>query len=81
MVARAAKLCGLDTTIGTAEGDKLLSAYGDRSKVQAWAVPTLAWCLKNGVVVRSGNLEPRVKMTRGEIAQMFWRLLELARLR
>ena len=81
MVCRAAKLCGLDTTMGTAEGDKLLSAYGDRSKVQNWAVPTLAWCLKNGVVVRSGNLDPRAKMTRGEIAQMFWRLLELAQLR
>ena len=81
MVCRAAKLCGLDTAMGTAEGDKLLSAYGDRSKVQSWAVPTLAWCLKNGVVVRSGNLDPRAKMTRGEIAQMFWRLLELAKLR
>ena len=81
MVCRAAGLCGLDTAMGTAEGDKLLSAYGDRSKVQTWAVPTLAWCLKNGVVVRSGNLDPRAKMTRGEIAQMFWRLLELAKLR
>ena len=81
MVCRAAALCGLDTAMGTAEGDKLLSAYGDRSKVQSWAVPTLAWCLKNGVVVRSGNLDPRAKMTRGEIAQMFWRLLELAKLR
>lgn len=81
MVCRAAKLCGLDTSVGTAEGDKLLSAYGDRSKVQSWAVPTLAWCLKNSVITRSGSLEPRAKMTRGEIAQMFWRLLELARLR
>ena len=81
MVCRAAGLCGLDTAMGTAEGDKLLSAYGDRSKVQTWAVPTLAWCLKNGVVVRSGNRDPRAKMTRGEIAQMFWRLLELAKLR
>ena len=81
MVCRAAGLCGLDTVMGTAEGDKLLSAYGDRSKVQTWAVPTLAWCLKNGVVVRNGDLDPRAKMTRGEIAQMFWRLLELAKLR
>ena len=81
MVCRAARLCGLDTDMGAAEADKLLSAYGDRSKVQSWAAPTLAWCLKNGVVSRSGSLEPRAKMTRGEIAQMFWRLLELAELR
>ena len=81
MVCRAAKLCGLDTSLGSAEADKLLSAYGDRAQVQAWAKPTLAWCLKNGVVSRSGDLAPRAKMTRGEIAQMFWQLLKLAELR
>ncbi len=81
MVCRAARLCGLDADLSAAEADQLLSAYGDRSKVQSWAAPTLAWCLKNGVVVRNGNLEPRADMTRGEIAQMFWRLLELAKLR
>ena len=81
MVSRAAKLCGLDVSLAAGEADRLLSAYGDRSKVQAWAVPTLAWCLKNGVISRNGDLAPRAKMTRGEIAQMFWRLLELAQLR
>lgn len=81
MVCRAARLCGLDTSLSSGEAEGLLSAYGDRSRVQAWAVPTLAWCLKNGVVTRSGTLDPRAEMTRGEIAQMFWRLLELAKLR
>ncbi len=81
MVCRSAALCGLDTALGAREADRQLASYTDRSQVQEWAKSTLAWCLKNGVVSRSGTLEPRAAVTRGEIAEMFWRLLELAELR
>lgn len=81
MVCRSAALCGLDTALSAPAADRELSGYGDRSAVQSWAKPTLAWCLKNGVVVRTDRLEPLEAVTRGEIAQMFWRLLELAELR
>ena len=81
MVCRAAALCGLDTALSSAETEKVLGTYSDTARVQSWARPTLAWCLKNAVVTRSGSLEPRAVVVRGEIAMMFWRLLELAKLR
>ena len=81
MVCRAAALCGLDTGMSGAEADRQLAGYSDKGQVQEWARSTLAWCLKNGVISRSGSLEPRTAVTRGEIAKMFWRLLELAELR
>jgi hypothetical protein len=80
MVCRAAGLCGLDTALSTAEASGILSGYTDMPMVQAWARPTLAWCLKNAVVTRGDTLSPKAAMTRGEIAMIFWKLLELANL-
>ncbi len=80
MVCRAAALCGLDTALSASEVSSALSGYADMPQVQTWARPTLAWCLKNGVVSRTGFLEPKAAVTRGEIAMMFWKLLELAKL-
>ena len=81
MVCRAAALCGLDTAVSAAEADRYLASFSDRGQVQAWAKSTLVWCLKNGVISRGDSLSPREAVTRGEIAMMFWRLLELAELR
>ncbi len=81
MVCRAARLCGLDAALTAEETRAALKGYTDLDKLQSWAEPTLAWCLKNGVVHRTGALQPREKVLRGEIAGMFWRLLELAKLR
>ena len=81
MVFRSAALCGVDTGLSEAEIAEILAPYPDRGPVQSYARPTLAWCLKNGVVSRSSGLEPVTAVTRGEIAMMFWRLLELAELR
>ena len=80
MVCRAAALCGLDTALSQAEVSAALSGYADMPQVQTWARPTLAWCLKNDVVSRTGSLAPKAAVTRGEIAMMFWKLLELAKL-
>ena len=81
MVCRAAALCGLDTALSAAETEAARAPYSHSSGVQSWARPTLAWCLKNQVVSRGSTLEPRVAVTRGEIAMMFWNLLGLAKLR
>lgn len=81
MVSRAAALCGLDTALSAGETNQALAGYSDRADVQTWARPTLAWCLKNGVVSRDGSLFPKEAVTRGEIAMMFWQLLSLAHLR
>ena len=81
MVCRAAALCGLDTAMAAGETTGQLSGYSDMGMVQPWARDTLAWCLKNSVISRGDTLEPRAAVTRGEIAMMFWRLLELAELR
>ena len=81
MVARAAKLCGMDTDYGTAQIRDVLAQFGDYIKTADWARSSLAFCYDNGILDDSVlNIEPLTAIKRCEIAQMIFNLLDKARL-
>ncbi len=59
MVARAAKLCGLDTTMDAAATRDTLAQFGDYRSVASWAKEPLAFCY-SGILDQSDlNIEPK----------------------
>lgn len=70
MLARAAKLCGLDTSARGA------STY---TSTASWARDGIAWCVANGVL-SANDLRPTENVTRGEMAQMIVALLQTAKM-
>ena len=81
MVARAAKLCGMDTDYGTAEIRDVLAQFGDYIKTADWARSSLAFCYDKGILDDSAlDIEPLVPIKRCEIAQMIFNMLDKAKL-
>ncbi len=81
MVARAAKLCGMDTDYTTAAARDILAQFGDYTKVADWARAPLAFCYDQGILDSSAlNIQPTVAIKRCEIAQMLYNMLEKANL-
>ena len=80
MMARAAELCGLDTTVTNVQADKILSAYRDGASVDKWAERDMAFCVRAGLMGAGNTLRPTDRITRGEIALIIWNLLEQAQL-
>ena len=81
MVARAAKLCGMDTDYGTAQIRDVLAQFGDYIKTADWARSSLAFCYDNGILDDSDlNIEPLTPIKRCEIAQMIFNMLDKAKL-
>ncbi|MBR6259746.1 MAG: S-layer homology domain-containing protein [Oscillospiraceae bacterium] len=81
MVARAAKLCGMDTEYNTAAVRDILAQFGDYVKTAEWARAPLAFCYDSGILDDSVlNIEPTVPIKRCEIAQMLFNLLGEANL-
>ncbi len=81
MVARAAKLCGLDTDYTTSAARDVLSQFGDYTKCASWAMASLAFCYDNGILDDSVlNIWPEQQIKRCEIAQMLYNMLEKANL-
>ena len=76
MVARAAKLCGLDTSISDSEISSFLASYTDSGAIVGWAESSAAFCRKYGVTdVSRTTFGPLQNVTRDEIAQMLYDLL------
>jgi len=76
MVTRAARLSGMDTNLGETETLNILAAFGDYRTAGDWAWPTLAFCYREGILDDSGfYIEPLSAITRGEIADMLYRML------
>lgn len=74
MLARAAKRCGLDTSVTDAAA--ILAAYSDRTEVASWAEETMAYCLSNGLVDADGTAAaPARHILRCEVARSLYRLL------
>ncbi len=75
MIARYAKLLGLDTTADAAE----LSAFSDGASTDSWAVDGMAWCVKAGVMHGRGDgtVDPKTNVTRAEAAAMLDRAIGL----
>ena len=81
MVARAAKLCGMDTGLSTAAVRDMLAQFGDYVTVESWAQSSLAFCYQEGILDQSDlNIEPTKEILRGEIAQMLFNMLTKANL-
>lgn len=81
MVARAAKLCGMDTTMdGNAVRDTL-APFGDYVTVSSWAQSGVAFCYREHILDQSDlKIEPIRPILRAEIAQMLYYMLSSAKL-
>ncbi|MBQ8525640.1 MAG: S-layer homology domain-containing protein [Clostridia bacterium] len=81
MVARAAKLCGMDTEYDIYEARDILAAFFDYVKAQSWAVSSLAFCYDEGILPDDNmEIKPKEAVTRAEIAQMVFNMLSRAEL-
>ena len=81
MVARAAKLCGLDTAMDTAATKDMLAQFGDYRSVASWAKEPMAFCYSVNILDQSDlNIEPTKAILRCEIAQMLYNMLTAAEL-
>ena len=81
MVARAAKLCGLDTAMDATATRNMLAQFGDYRSAASWATESLAFCYSAGILDQSDlNIQPTKAILRCEIAQMLYNMLVIAEL-
>ncbi len=81
MVARAAKLCGMDTEMDTAAIRDMLAQFVDYVQVADWARESLAFCYSADLLDQSAlTIKPTAAITRSEIAQMIFNMLGSANL-
>ncbi|MDD6736178.1 MAG: S-layer homology domain-containing protein [Clostridiales bacterium] len=81
MVARAAKLCGMNTDIEAFAARDILAGFLDYVKASDWAVSALAFCYDNGILPNElMEINPKEAVTRAEIAQMLYNMLSLSKL-
>lgn len=81
MVARATKLCGLDTAMSAAATRDMLAQFGDYRSVASWAKEPMAFCYSANILDQSElNIGPTKAILRCEIAQMLYNMLTAAEL-
>ena len=81
MVARAAKLCGMNTEIGVFDARDILAGFTDYVKASDWAVSSLAFCYENEIISDDVmEIKPKEAVTRAEIAQMLYIMLSISQL-
>ena len=81
MVARAGRLCGIDTDLNDREILNILAQFGDYRTAAYWAQEALAFCYREGILDESEfYIQPLAEITRGEIAEMLYQLLGKANL-
>ena len=81
MVARAAKLCGMDTALENYEILNVLAQFGDYISIDAWARESMAFCYGEDILDQSDlNVAPKRAILRCEIAQMIYNMLREANL-
>lgn len=81
MTIRAAKLCGLDTAMSDAEQNDILCDYMDYRTIASWAKESMAYCYWNEILNTDDlNVEPKREILRCEVAEMLYRMLQLANL-
>jgi len=81
MVARAARLVGMDTVLSETEIQNIFAQFGDSHAVANWARAELAFLFHVGILDDStSNIQPQVPIRRGEIGEMLYRLLSQANL-
>ncbi len=81
MVARASKLCGLDTEMDKGEIRDTLAQFTDYVETDEWARSSLAFCYKQNILNQSEiEINSKSLVSRCEIAQMIFNMLGLANL-
>ena len=81
MVARAAKLCGMDTDVEAFAARDILAGFTDYVKASDWAIGALAFCCDQEILPDDEmELKPKQAITRAEIAQMLFNMLTCAKL-
>jgi len=81
MVARAARLCGMDTNLSDGEILNILAPFGDSRTAASWAQGALAFVFNEGILDDDEfYIQPEIPILRGEIAEMLYRLLGSANL-
>lgn len=81
MVARAAKLCGMNTDMYSGAVRDVLAQFGDYAKTAEWARPSLAFCYQVNILEQSElDIRPNANILRSEVAQMLFNMLGLANL-
>lgn len=81
MVARAAKLCGMDTAVDGAAVRDILAQFSDYVTTDAWAREGLAFCYDADILDQSDlAIRPKEPVRRCEVAQMICNLLGSAKL-
>lgn len=81
MVARAAKLCGMDTDMEAAAVRDVLAQFGDYVTTGSWAREGMAFCYQSGILDQSDmDIRPYAAIKRCEVAQMVYGLLRDAEL-
>lgn len=81
MVARAAKLCGMQTDMGTDGARNTLAEFPDYITVSDWAIQSVAFCYYEELLDKDViNIEPATKITRAEMAQIIYNTLGKAKL-
>ncbi len=81
MVARASKLCGMKNEYSDSQIRDILAVFPDYKALSEWAKQSVAFCYDNGILNDEDiEIEPKVKVTRAEIAQMLYNMLDKANL-
>ena len=81
MVARAAKLCGMNTALDADAIRNTLAQFGDYVTIGPWAQESMAFCYREDILDQSDwNVEPQRPILRCEMAQMLCNLLNNAKL-
>lgn len=79
MIARAAKLCGMDTSIGS--GAMGLAGFEDATQISSWAYDSVAFNVQNGIITGyNSKISPKAHITRAEVAVIVQRLLQKSKL-
>jgi len=81
MVARAAKLCGMNTALDADAIRNTLAQFGDYVTIGPWAQESMAFCYREDILDQSDwDVEPQRPILRCEMAQMLCNLLDSAKL-
>jgi hypothetical protein len=81
MVARAAKLCGMETEIENSMVRDMLAQFGDYVKTDEWARESLAFCYSENILDQNDlDIRSNDNILRCEVAQMLFNMLGAANL-
>jgi len=77
MLARAAKLCGMETKMNSSETKDILAAFTDYIQIESWAIDSMAFCYNNNIISdESIEILPVHEITRAEVATMVYNMLD-----